>query len=275
MPEFLGPRDHTPSLLGLFELTSGDEIGPIVWAPALALLAVGTAWRGASSPRAVAITAAGVCALIGIGTSAKFVSVSRVAEPTRLALPSNATYLTWVGGGTVTLWETLFWNPQVNRVAVLGVGGAPDGYAFIRARLAPGARLVDEAGSVLAGPYVIGPEVVALGVRTLSQKTGAVALLPTAPSAIVFGLYRQLGRLGIAGMLYATAVRPSTLSLELRSPGSRRTAHLRCDDGLKRKIDLGSQGASVLLRLSPTTVRSCRFFIVGAVGAEATVRLGQ
>ena len=125
-PLFAAMDDHSPAIDGISELTFGSEIGGGLWAPALALLAVGAAWRGIRNPHVVIVLSAAVCLFATVGES--FVLVRATADrkvPPHVETPAGSAMLTWPGADPFLLLNTLLWNPDITRVVVVGRGGAP------------------------------------------------------------------------------------------------------------------------------------------------------
>jgi hypothetical protein len=50
--------------------------------------------------------------------------------------------------------RTLFWNPQIERVATLDGDTAPDGFAALQAVLRPDGTITDRRGAAIRGPFV-------------------------------------------------------------------------------------------------------------------------
>ena len=120
-PLFAAIDHHSPTINGLSELTFGAEIGGGIGAPALALLAVGAAWRGIRSPRAVLILTACVCIFAGAGQSFYFVRVTEDRKfPPYVETRPELAIATWPGTDPFLMLDVLFWNPEITRVSSSG-----------------------------------------------------------------------------------------------------------------------------------------------------------
>jgi hypothetical protein len=252
---------QAPAFLGLTALSVVGGTPTLVWAPALAILAVLVAWLGAERPRAVLLGAAAVCIATSVGGSARFVRLARATPAPRAETGHSASLLTWAVADAYYLDHVLFWNPDVSRVAVVGGGAAPDGYRSVSARLTPRLGLADAAGVPLRPPYVLGPDVVANGSAAASGGP-ALVTLDRPPSVLAFGWLRQLGYLGEAGRLFAVAGRrPLRVTIRVWSPDGPKSLLFRCVGAAERTIDVPGRSGSSPDRKVPVV------FVVPAEGS--------
>jgi hypothetical protein len=253
--------DHSPALLGLSVLTLGERVGPIVWAPALAVLLVGVAMVGARSARAVAAVAVAFSALLSLGASIEYVRrADDPLPPPRVTTPPGSAMLAWEGTNLFFLQETLFWNPAITRVVVLEPGGAPDGLPLTQARLEPGGRLVDSNGEPVEGPFVVGPDTFAVSDSAAGQARTRLVALVEIPPVLVFGGDRPFGYLGLAGRIFISpTVRASAVTFVVRSDSGSETLAFRCEGPAARTVDVGTRPSSISLTSARTAVRVCHY----------------
>jgi len=122
-----------------------------IWAPLLAVTGLGAC---VASRRV--ITAAGGAIAVACGAVAAFAVIhfARQFPVTRLAVPAGAVYVSTPREDAFAEMRTLFWNPQIERVATLDGGTAPDGFAALQAVLRPDGTITDATGAAIRGPFV-------------------------------------------------------------------------------------------------------------------------
>jgi hypothetical protein len=265
-----GGLAQAPGLLGLSQL--GLHLGSpaLVWAPVLVVLAVLSAGYGVAHPHAVVAVAAAFCVGTSVGASYWHVRKARHTEVPRAHLPARAAFLTWAGSSPYDLEKALFWNRAVTRVVVLGQGDSPDGYAFVRARLASASGPVADDGANLPGTFVVGPDTVAVGAGQVPRGGPWLAIVPSRLSVIVFGWYRRIGYLASAGRIFAAARKdPLRLTMRMWSSQGTKTMYFGCDRGFSRRIEVTRRPASVTIPFPAGSPRACRFALIG--GSVRTV----
>ena len=266
-PLFAADDQHSPTIDGLSELTFGSEIGGGIWAPVLALLAVGVAWRGATNPRVVLILTASVCIVAGIGASHVFVRVTSDRDaPPLIRAASDSSLLTWQGADPYLVLDALFWNPEITRVVRLGAGRPADGLPSTPAQFVPPGRLVNLDGTPLSGPFVIASDVVVAGGRS-QVGAGSLATLAEVPPLIGFGFDRQTGELGRAGRIFVAAgAQPRRVIVRTRSRSKAVDLGLTCTSGLAQRLAVGSTPVSVDISVPAGSTDFCDLYVIpGAV----------
>ncbi len=264
-----GSDDHSPTLLGLsYGLIVHLTSPPLLWAPLLGLLAALTALIGREHRHAVTIAAAGVCVVTSIAGSRALIDHNPATIP-RTGGQEPAVLLAYGGSDPDYLQESLFWNPKIAHVVVLGDDPSPDGFAVIGTRARSNRLLVAQDGRPVRGPYVIGPDTVALG-RAWRLSTGAggpagLATFTAAPLVVAFGLYRHAGLLAPFGRIFAAAGGRGggyRLDLRLSSIHAPQTIGLKCASAPNRRFVVGRRGVTIPIGVPRGSVRDCRFGLV-------------
>lgn len=248
--------DESPSLLGLGTLAGGGDRGTLLWAVGLALLALGVG-LGVIAPRVVpatsllllaAVGSAGTVSLLGFGTALGW-RLNLTDDVPRLHARPGTALVTLPTSNRFLLMKTLFWNPQVTRVLVLGRGPAADGWAATDVRLnAQG--LVGPDGRPVRGPFAFDTDTTAL-------------VGPGSARVFLFGLNRTdhyletLSRLDVAA-----GERPVEVGLRLVSPSGAKRIALRCG-GKNRVVTVGTAPTQAVVPVPKQTVRTCRITLVG------------
>lgn len=262
-PLFAAMDHHSPAINGLSELTFGTEVGGGIWAPALALLAIGTAWRGLRHSRALLVVATAVCVFATIGQSVVFVRVTEDRRvPPHVRTPEGSAILTWPNASPFLLLDVLFWNPEITRVVVVGRGAAPDGLPSISTRLVAPGVLVAADGTAVLGPYVIGPDVTTGGTGATDQVLPRFASLPELPPLLGFGFRRRTGDMGTSARFYAAAgAQQRRVVLQLRSRARAKTIGVSCVTGRERILVIGRRLTTVSVPVPPHSSQSCLVYV--------------
>jgi hypothetical protein len=192
--------------------------------------------------------------------------------------------LTWRGANPFVLLDTLFWNPNITRVVLIGGGVASDGLPSIPAQFGSGGTLVAKDRSRIAGPFVIGPDVVVGGVG-IPRELPRLATLSELPPLLAFGFRRETDDLGSSGRLYATAAEaPTRVVLRLRSPSREKTIGVKCEHGFDRTFRVGTEATPIVVPVPAWTTQSCIVYLMRGgidrvdgrhVSVEATLSLEQ
>jgi hypothetical protein len=251
--------DHSPTLLGLsYGLIVHLSSPPIVWAPLLALLAVMTGLFGTQRRYEVAFAAAAVCIVTSAAASRALVDLDEHAVP-RLHTPTPTAFVTYRSGDPYYLMKSLFWNPQIRRVVVVGGHPSPDSFASIPAYPGPTGLLTAPSGRPIVGPFAIGPDTIVGNPRILPD-SGDSGTFTKAPTLMVFGWYRNLGMLAPFGRIFASADRVGyRVILRLRSFRGSEALGLKCGAHPQRIIKFGPSGTEFTIRVPKGTHRDCRF----------------
>jgi hypothetical protein len=255
--------DHSPTLLGLsYGLVVHLSSPPIVWAPLLGLLAVLTALYGTTHRNAVVLVAVAVCLLTNVAGSRALVDIDQGPIP-RAHSNGSTTFLTYGGGDPYFMEESLFWNSNLTRVAVLGATPAPDGFASVPVSASARSLLTAADGSLVEGPFAVGPDTVAFSRGQVVSKGGELATFRQAPAVVAFGWYRQLGLLAPFGHIFATGEHAGfTVILRLRPVKKPLDVGLKCISLPQRRFLVGRSGTTIAIRVPTARVRDCRFGLV-------------
>ncbi len=251
--------DMSPTLLGLHLLGHGSVL---VWAVGLALLAGFTALRvgrpGTVPLLALAIAAATNAASVHVALGFGSTLDQRLGVPPgipRLHAARGTAIVTSAHANEWLLMKTLFWNPNVTRVLVLGGGAAPDSFASTDVRFARAKGLVDVGGAVVHGPFAVDSDTFAAGGE--------------APSVFLFGWSRSDRYLSTVSWLDASAgARPTEIDLSLTSVRGRKGMSFACRS-MKRAVAVGARPVRVQLRVPPRSTLTCRISLVGGTPVEA------
>lgn len=247
--------DESPSLLGLGTLGGGGDRGTLLWASGLTLLALGVG-LGALGRRLVPMTAlvllaavgsAGTVSLLGFGTALGWRLDFSTDVPHLDARPGTA-LVTLRGSNRFLLMKTLFWNPNVTRVLVLGTGPSADGWAATDVRLEP-RGLVDLQGHPVRGPFAVDTDTTAAPVDGV-------------PRALLFGLNQGDHYLETVSWLDAAAgKRPLEVRLRLVSRSGTKRIAFRCGDST-RVATVGTASTPIVIPIARETMRTCRISLV-------------
>jgi hypothetical protein len=263
--------EHAPALHAVANLSIGERPASIIWGPALVVLALLVAWRGASAGWRLIGAGAAICVALSVGASVAYIRHQPDTAVPIAHASENSALVTWHDGDAYTLMKVLFWNPAITRVVVLGPGaGASDGFASTAAVLGPGRALTTPTGAAVRGPFVFGPDTTVSG--DSSPRTG-LAAMPVMPSAIAFGFYNETRYLAEIGRIFALGGdRGSSVSLRLHSPNhTTKRISVRCIDGFRKDIEVGPQPVSATIPVARHQVRSCWF----ALTRGAPERVGR
>ena len=262
--------DESPTLLGLRWLAGGGRAAPIVWGLVLTALAVVTGLRVVGSRVTiataivcmVAIGAAGTRELLGFGTSLGFQLGASVTRLPRFEVGSGAGILTTPATNRFLLMETLFWNPHVTRVLVLGGKHAADGYVATQVRLAPSGRLIGPTGKAVDGELVVDADT---SVATPPPGLKPGHLPAGAPVAILFGLNRDDHYLQtVSTLVAASGRRPQVVTLWIRSPSGHQTLLLDCG-GRRVRVRATGSAAPVRIAVPGSSKLRCRVSLIGGL----------
>ena len=261
--------DMSPTLLGLNHVGGGGNAASLVWALALAAAAIVTGLRvgGRMVTPLLGLTIIAVIGAVGTHSLLTFSStlgkrlnvssdVPRLHAPTGTAILTSSVTNRWL------LMKTLFWNPQVDRVLVVGKGPAVDGFAATNVRLVPGVGLVDNHGNRVSGPFAVDTDTVAAPESTLRQSTITPGVLPRAPAVLVFGWNRTDRYLEVVSWFYATAGRrPLNVALTMSSSHGAKAMSIDC--GRNREVvSVGFAPRTVRLDVPTKTELACRISLV-------------
>jgi hypothetical protein len=247
----------SPTLLGLERLSGSGNTSTLGWAVVLAFLAVliGLRIGGKLVAPGLAMTLALV---VGVASSDALLSYGSGASGIpRISAPPDAAIVTSPLTNKRLLMKTLFWNPDISRVLVLGGGPAVDGFASRNVHFAADGRLVDPRGNLVPGPYTFDSDTLAAPASESRSR-----LFGVAPKTIVFGWNPGDGYLETVSRLYAVAGRAAMdIRLALDSPIGSRSIRVTCADGA-RIVRVGREPTPVRLQIPPGSVLSCRISLV-------------
>jgi hypothetical protein len=261
--------DESPTVLGLNWLTGGGPGGTLAWALVLAAAAVVTGLRLRNrlvTPLlAVAIVlvtgTAGSIALLRFGPTLG-ARLDLSDDVPRLGAPAGTALVVSPDTSRYLLMKTLFWNPAVTRVLVLGRGPAPDGYASTRVRLVPGRGLVDDRGRVVHGPFAIDTDTVAAAGAVDASPGSLPAVLRRAPSVLFFGWNRNDGYLATTALVSAVAdAAPVAMTLSLASPTGTKRVSLVCPRST-RFATVGRRPTAIRVVVPAGSTLGCRLSLV-------------
>jgi hypothetical protein len=170
--------------------------------------------------------------------------------------------LTWRGASPFLLLDTLFWNPNISRVVLIGRGAAPDGLPFIPAQFASAGHLVAKDGSPIRGPFVIGPDVVIGGAGASRGELPRLATISEIPPLLAFGFRRETADLGSSGRIYATAAdEPRRVLIRLRSPSHAKTIGVNCAYGFDRSVRVDTAARTIVVPVPAHTTEYCVVYV--------------
>jgi hypothetical protein len=263
---------HAPTLLALSDgLVVRVGSPALVWAPLLALLAVGAAVAGAQYGRLllavaglllVCITASAIRSLRDYDSQAT-PAIDGSIGTTLLVNPAMASY-------AFAVPRTLFWSPSIDRVAIVGGGAPADTLPGVAAELAPPHDLVAPRGTALEGPFAVGTQTSAWRDGRLIAD-GGLSVLRATPDTIAFG-WGKGGELAQVVEFFAAGnrTRPRHLVISIRSAhGSPRYA-ARCTTGTSRPLPVDTRGVTkIAIVVPPNVSEECRLSVLPAPGASA------
>jgi hypothetical protein len=256
--------DHSLTLLGLsYGVIVHLSSPPLLWAPLLGALAVLTGLFGLQHQHAVAVGAAIVCLVTGVAGSRALIDLDAKVV-SRVSLHGPAAYLTDGSGDHSYLEQTLFWNPDIDRVLVLGGAVSTDGFASTPVFAGPSGLLLTKSGGPIPGPFVIGPDTLAVNGGGLVPGRGELATSAKRPTVIAFGWYRKAGLLAPFGRLFAADGQNGgfRLILKLSSIRGRQTIGLKCASLPTQTFKVGTTPTTITIRVPDGGVRDCRFGLV-------------
>ena len=256
--------DHSLTLLGLsYGVIVHLASPPLLWAPLLGALAVLTGLFGLQHQHAVAAGAAIICLVTGIAGSRALIDLdSKVVS--HVSVHGSAAYLTDGSGDHSYLEQTLFWNPEIDRVLVLGGAVSADGFASTPVIAGPRGLILTESGKPIRGPFVVGPDTIAVSDGKLVSGRGELASFAKRPTVIAFGWYRNAGLLAPFGRLLAAGGPGEGFRMILRISSIRgpQTIGLKCASLPIRKLTVRKRPTNITIRVPGGRVRDCRFGLV-------------
>ena len=273
---------QSPTLLGLDQLAGGGRGAHLGWAVALTIAAVAVGlfpYRpGIWIPLAVIISTAtciaGTRALLDFIPFRGSDAAAHSLKLFRLGAPPRAALVTWKGTDQFELMKTLFWTPTIDRVLVLGGGSASDGYASTPTSFQSRGGFVDRDLRSIAGPFAFAPDttVVPFAHGPDARPTND-SWLRRSPLAVFLGLDRDDRYLStVSELIVASRPLPSTLRLQLKNTGPRRTVTFACP---QRTFDVPLAQASKMVRINigtPGTTR-CRISLTRGAAVEHRGRI--
>lgn len=259
--------DESPSVLGLGTLTGGGDRGTLIWAIVLSVAALVTGLRIGGRVLTVAVAliligaigAAGSFSLLGFGTALGW-RLNLSTDVPRLHAPPGTALITFSGTNRFLLMKTLFWNPEISRVLVLGRGKAADGYAATNVYLRPPGVFIDPMGKPIDGPFAIDTDTTAASL--LHPRAANPSIFSSAPNVVVFGWNRDDSYLETVNHLVAVAgTSPAETTLRLVSAAGRRTMAIACGTNVRR-IAVAGRPRLVRMHVDPNTKLTCRLSLV-------------
>jgi hypothetical protein len=261
--------DESPSLLGLGTLAGGDgSRGTLVWAVGLSALALATG-LGVFRRRLVpalallllaAVGGAGTASLLGYGTALGW-QLDFTTDVPHLHAPPGTALITTADTNRFLLMKTLFWNPQVTRVLVVGTGRAADGFAAADVRFDRRGRLIDHAGDVVPGPFALDTDTSGAGSGRVSS--GRADVFARAPRVLVFGWNRDDHYLETVNRVVAVSTGDRlAVSMRLQSVHGRKTMALVCRGSRPVALVVGRAERSLKFVVPPHRERACRLSLV-------------
>jgi hypothetical protein len=257
-----GTTSHTPVLAGLKNLAPFHQgSGQIVWVPVLALLSIGVALSGPAARRSIVVVALAVCAVTSLGASRSIINRASTPPTPHLSVRSGAAFLTTSAGDGLFMERTLFWNPSITRVLVLGPGGAPDGFGSTVVRLTTDG-LIDADGAGVDGPFVVGPTT-KIWASTSVKGPDGLDVVTGIPKAVIVGYVRRRGYLTSFATIVVAGARQSRRQLTLRmsSTNGQKTLALTCN-GSTNRIVVGPRPTVARISAPARNTTSCELRIV-------------
>jgi hypothetical protein len=260
LPPLHGAYDeHSPSIHALSALTPGGRSAALIWAPVLVAAALFVAWRGAASGSKLIVAALGLCFALSVGSSLAYIRHQPDTEIPFARAPSGSALVTWADADPDSLMKTLFWNPSISRVLVLGRARSPDPFPVTAVRLNSDGSLSAARGAV-PGPFVFAPDTTVLGSKTTATRS-SFTIVPRVPVGIAFGWYKT-GYLAAVGRIFVRShAHPRAVVLRLRTlNGAHNTIAFRCDSGRRRNVEVGPDGVRATVAVDAE--QSCWFGII-------------
>jgi hypothetical protein len=261
--------DMSPTLLGLGTIGGSGTVSTLLWASGLAAAAAAAGLRFASrrfTPLLAVVIAASVGAmgtesLLGFGTAlGERLNVS--SETPRLHAPPNSAIVTSELTNRWLLMKTLFWNPTVTRVLVLGGGSAADTFPSTSVRLQPGRGLVGMDGQRVSGPFALDTDTAAAYPTSVASRRPLPGVFARSPSVFLFGLNRVDGYLETVSSLEAVAPgRPLRVTIQMTSDRGQKTMSVTCGRA-RREVVVGSTVTSMSLLVAARSQLLCRIGLV-------------
>ncbi len=251
---------YAPPLTGLAFAEPASTA--VIWAPALAASAVAAGLLGHRRRGGIAALAIVIALSATTVAAAAVIRFARPLPAARAGLSHDAVYVTTSQEDPFAEMRTLFWNPNLDRLAVFG-GGAPDTFGSAEAALEPDGSLRDDAGHPIRGPFVASPTVLALP----SSSSRPLAVFTAPVDVLAFG-WDTDGFLGpYVQLLAAGRAQGENVRLRLWSEHGRKTLILQCAGRVER-LSIGRRPSSVSIRAAAHVVRSCDLRLVaGSVEA--------
>lgn len=271
--------DQAPTLLGLDALTGGSAAAR-AFAAACCAIAVALVALGVVSRRATVVLAVASMLVLTIASTWRMLAVRhdpasagiRAREVRTYPAPTGSALLVVRTTPPTAVMNTLFWNPKVTRVLVLGGGHSPDGFRSAAVPLSP--------RGAAGGPFVLAPD------GTAFDAGGGVsaAVFRRLPPVLLFGWDRDDDYLDTTSFLFAVARHdPLRVLLRLTSGNGSKSVSFACGD-LRRVVAVGRRPVDVAIEVPPRSDRSCRIDLVRgdveqrgarAVGVRAAIRVSR
>lgn len=254
-PYATAEADQAPTLLGLDALAGGGAGGRAFLAAgcAVAVAAVALGMRR----RLTAGVAVAVVLVLAAGSTWKMLALRNDPAAAGIRAREVRTYSTPPGSALLAVrttpptavMNTLFWNPNVTRVLVLGGGHSADGYR---------SREVRPAAAGADGPFVLAPDGIALD----AHGRVSARLFRRLPPVLVFGWERADGYLATTSFLFVDA-RHDGLRVRLRLSSATGTKAVSFSCGaLRRVVTVGRAPRDVDVDVPPRSAESCRVDLV-------------
>jgi hypothetical protein len=267
----------SPTLHGLGTIVGRGDAGHLSWAAGLAVAALVTG-LGLGGRRLTLLLATIIVAAVGILASVSLLGLgrdayrSRLPGVTQLATPPGTALLTSSGSDRWLLMKTLFWNPDITRVLVLGSGSAADGFASTAVRLGR-LGLVDGRGRPVPSPLALSADTTASSRPGFESSRQIPAAVRGRPAVLVAGWNRTDHYLDPVSWVYAVAGgRPVELSMRLVSERGPKTMSLACGSD-RRSILVGKRPATLRVSVPRGTERACRISLVKGAAVSQGDRL--
>ena len=253
--------DNSPTITGLARLGPGS--GSVVWAPVLAVLAAALALIGPVRRKALPVAAVCISGAIAATTAYAFIDFASHRPAPTVHTEAGAAYLTNAEDDSVYMMRSLFWNPAIERVLVVGGGNAPDGFPAANAMLGSAGGLVSADRSAVRGPYVAGPATLALGRSGVLTRGAGLASFQESPDVLAFGWYRGDNDLApFVTLLVAGGSHGRRLEVALSSNHGTKRLAFGCADGALRTFAVGAAATKFAVRVPAAQVRTCRLRLI-------------